>query len=136
MPLRITVPKSTNQLNVRATMFAIRKQLESDAGLRKLVKKDPIGVLERFGISRAVAVAIVADDAGVPVIAGGGVAMEITKCCCSACSVSKFRISDIESLPAPGDITGWSKLAKSKATPRISASSLKKIGDSMRSKPR
>jgi hypothetical protein len=116
----ITVPfPKVNPLNVKAVMFAIQQKIRSDPDFVAKLKRDPIGVLQQFGIPRTVAVAIVADDVGI-VIRPTEDMRAMTDCCCSACSVSHARFfEEIAVLPAANDLKAWKGLMNKRPSTTI-----------------
>src|SRR5215831_1877836 len=88
-------------------MAKVRERLKSDTAFREKFQKDPAAALGEFKISRELAVNMMANDRGVKVSESWCLC---TKCCCTSCSISKFRENDKLSLPASRNQKAWESL--------------------------
>ncbi len=105
------IRRTRNLLKLQAVSAHIRSLNSQDPKFAENFKKDPVGIMEQFGISRAQAVEIIACDLGVDIAKMDCVC---TGCCCTGCSYSGKNVYDLPSLPAIGNIAAWKALVKTR----------------------
>jgi len=89
----------------------LRSLIKQDKLFKKNFQKDPVGMLEEFGLSRKQAVNIIANDIGVKVASDWCIC---TGCCCTGCCISSKSVISTRVLPAISDAAGWKKLSLGK----------------------
>ncbi len=95
-----------NKLQTSVICAHVRHMLKTDDTFEKTFKADPIGVLNQYGLSRTLAVGIMAESkANI-----GNVASSITDCCCTGSVTINCGSAFWAKLPQVDDIRGWQKL--------------------------
>ena len=95
-----------NKLQTSVICAHVRHMIETDETFKKTFEKDPVGVLNQYGLSRTLAVGIMAESK----VNIGNVASTITDCCCSSSITNGYTANFWNKLPDIDDQRAWRKL--------------------------